>query len=144
MRISGYIVVPAFLVVGPPLGTMVFLLLTVGGPFFMAEALDTRAWLSTKKLLSIYLINSYFLGLLPAAAASVCYLIGIRKNWPFYMAIGVTCLVGLIAAGLLPLSSGMLDEVALSMTAAGAVSAFLIALFFESIRKWKTSVMEPL
>lgn len=141
MRISGYIVVPAFLVVGPPLGAMVFWILTVGSSFFMAESLDARAWLSAKKLLTIYLINSYFLGLPPAAAASVCYLIGIRRNWTFYMAIGVTCLIGLIAAALLPSSLGMLDEVASSMTLAGAISAFLIALFFESIRNRKTSVI---
>lgn len=134
MRVNGYTVVPTFLVLGPPLGAIVFWFLTLGIAFLMNGEFDAQAWRGSQKLLSIYVINSYFLGLLPAAAASVCYLVGMRRNWYFLIIVGATSLTGLIVASLVPISTGELDEAGLSMTAAGAVSALLISLCFEYFR----------
>ena len=137
MRVNGYTVVPTFLVLGPPLGAIVFWFLTLGVAFLMNGEFDAQAWRGSQKLLSIYVINSYFLGLLPAAAASICYLVGMRRNWSFLIIVGATSLTGLIVASLVPISTGELDEAGLSMTAAGAASALLISLCFEYFRSLK-------
>ncbi len=78
MRVNGFTVVPTFLVLGPPLGAIVFCFLTLGIDLLMSGAFNPQVWRGAQKLLSIYVINSYFLGLLPAAAASACYLVGVR------------------------------------------------------------------
>jgi hypothetical protein len=137
MRTSGFTVVPTFLVLGPPLGAIVFWLLTLGADLLASGAFDSQAWRGAQVLLSIYVINSYFLGLLPAAAASACYLMGVRRNWSFLIIVGATSLTGLIVASLVPISTGELDEAGLSMTAAGAASALLVSLCFECFRSLK-------
>ena len=137
MRTNSFIVVPIFLVLGPPLGAIVFWFFTLEADLLVSGVFDPNAWRGAQKLLSIYVINSYFLGLLPAAAASACYLVGVRRNWSFLMIVGATSLTGFIVASLVPICTGELDEVGLSMTAAGAASALLVSLCFECLRSLK-------
>lgn len=133
-----YLTIPSYAVVGPPLGAVVFWAITllpaaISGT--IDHGFDERAWRGGLKLLGMYASFSYLLGILPALGAGVLHAVVWNRRSPRVRVAAAAATGLLLSALLLLLGAGAGEADAIFMAVGGGLSALLIAVCFEGLRR---------
>lgn len=141
MRISNFVLVPSYLIFGPPLGALAFwamTLLPVALQASIERGIDAQAWAAGLKLLGFYIPLSYLLGFFPALGVSLVHAVVKRPHWsPRGRLVSVTlCGVAITyASAFIAGKASAWDSETIFVAAAGGISALLIAVLFELVAR---------
>ena len=151
MRISNFVLVPSYVIFGPPLGALAFwamTLLPVALQASIDEGVDVRAWTAGFKLLGFYIPLSYLLGFFPALGAALAHALVKRLHWSPRGRLASVTLCGATLTCVLTLMAGKAaawGSETIFLATAGGISALLIAILFEFIaRPGKPDVLREL
>jgi hypothetical protein len=133
-----------YALLGPPLGALVFWVLTYFPTGLMAMMRDfswhAAAWSSSLKLLALYAGYSHLIGGLSAIGAGIGHAVMTKRLLSVKLRIVAVTVIGLILQAALMITSikpsSLFEEFegTISIVAAAGVASFLIALFVEMFR----------